>query len=57
MTAIETQMANRTVVIVTHRPPRAGHRGRILRLEQGRLTDADGRGRAQDHRAGLAAAP
>jgi ATP-binding cassette subfamily C protein CydD len=58
LTAIETQMADRTVVIVTHRPPlgeRAGRR--ILRLEQGRLTDADGRGRPQDHRAGLAAAP
>jgi ATP-binding cassette subfamily C protein/ATP-binding cassette subfamily C protein CydD len=60
MTAIETQMADRTVVIVTHRPPRgegSGHRRRILLLEQGRLTDADGRGRAPDHRAGLAAAP
>ena len=56
--AIETQMADRTVVIVTHRPPPGERPGRrILRLEQGRLTDADGRGRAQDHRAGLAAAP
>jgi ATP-binding cassette, subfamily C, bacterial CydD len=59
LTAIETQMADRTAVIVTHRPPRGERPGdrRILRLEQGRLTDADGRGRAQDDRAGLAAAP
>ena len=58
LTAIETQMADRTVVIVTHRPPPGERPGRrILRLEQGRLTDADGRGRAQNHRAGLAAAP
>jgi len=57
MTAIETQLADRTVIIVTHRPPRAGHRGRILLLDQGRLTDADGRGRAPGHRAGLAAGP
>jgi ABC-type multidrug transport system fused ATPase/permease subunit len=60
MTAIETQMADRTVVIVTHRPPRgagSGHRRRILLLDQGRLTDADDRGQAPGHRAGLAAAP
>jgi thiol reductant ABC exporter CydD subunit len=59
-TAIETQMADRTVVIVTHRPPRGAASGpgrRILLLEQGRLTDADGPGRAPGHRAGLAAAP
>jgi len=60
LTAIQTQMADRTVVIVTHRPPRGegpGRRRRILRLEQGRLTDADDRGRVPGHRAGLAAAP
>jgi ABC-type transport system involved in cytochrome bd biosynthesis fused ATPase/permease subunit len=60
MTAIETQMADRTVIIVTHRPPQgagSGHRRRILLLDQGRLTDADDQGRAPGHQAGLAAAP
>jgi len=58
MTAIETQMADRTVIIVTHRPPRGKGSGRALRtvlLDDGRLTDAGAR--PQDHRAGLAAAP
>jgi ABC-type transport system involved in cytochrome bd biosynthesis fused ATPase/permease subunit len=58
MAAIETQMADRTVVIVTHRPPRgdgSGRGRRTLLLDDGRLTDADARTR--DHRAGLAAAP
>jgi ATP-binding cassette subfamily C protein CydD len=44
MTAIETQMADRTVILITHRPPRAG---RILTLDHGRLAAL----------AGLAAAP
>jgi ATP-binding cassette subfamily C protein CydD len=55
MTAIKTQMADRTVVIVTHRPPRSGRALRTLLLDDGRLTDAGAR--PQDHRAGLAAAP
>ena len=55
MTAIGTQMADRTVVIVTHRPPRARRDLRTLLLDDGRLTDAGTR--PQDHRAGLAAAP
>jgi hypothetical protein len=55
MTTIETQMADRTVVIVTHRPPRSGRDLRTLLLGDGRLTDPDARPR--DHRAGLAAAP
>jgi ATP-binding cassette, subfamily C, bacterial CydD len=54
MTAIETQMADRTVIIVTHRPPRA-RRLRTLLLDDGRLIDAGARPR--DHQAGLAAAP
>jgi ABC-type multidrug transport system fused ATPase/permease subunit len=41
MTAIDTRMAGRTVVLVTHRPPPAGHGHRILALDQGRLTRAD----------------
>jgi ATP-binding cassette subfamily C protein CydD len=55
MTAIETQMADRTVIIVTHRPPRASHGRRTLLLHDGRLTDAGAR--TQDRRAGLAAGP
>ncbi len=43
-TAIETQMADRTVILITHRPPRAGQ---ILTLDHGRLAAP----------AGLAAAP
>ena len=59
MTAIETQMADRTVVIVTHRPPRgdSGHRRRTLLLDQGRLDRRGRPGPAAGHRAGLAAAP
>ena len=58
MTAIQTQLADRTVVIVTHRPPRGAGSGRgrrTLRLDDGRLTD--GGAQTQDHRAGLAATP
>jgi len=45
---IDTQMADRTVILITHRPPRAGQAGQILTLDQGRLAIAE-------HR--LAAAP
>jgi ATP-binding cassette, subfamily C, bacterial CydD len=56
MSAIETQMAGCTVVLVTHRPPPPDHGGRILVLVQGRLTRAD-RLRPEDtERAGLGAA-
>jgi ATP-binding cassette, subfamily C, bacterial CydD len=56
MTAIQTQMAGCTVVLVTHRPPPSDHGGRILVLVQGRLTRAD-RLRPEDtERAGLGAA-
>ena len=63
MTAIETQMADRTVVIVTHRPPRSGRGRRTLLLDDGRLTDAGARAarttgpgwrRRHDHRGGAA---
>jgi ABC-type multidrug transport system fused ATPase/permease subunit len=65
MTAIETQMADRSVVLITHRPPRRCHPGRVLALDQGRLTGADDPGQAHDQaqhsprgqRAGLAVAP
>ena len=39
MTVIETQLADRTVVLVTHRPPRTSRAGRILGLHHGRLTE------------------
>ena len=45
---IDTQMADRTVVLITHRPPRAGPAGEILTLDHGRVAIAE-------HR--LAAAP
>ena len=55
--ALEDQMAGRTVILVTHRPPpRAGWAGwatRVLALDHGQLTDADDPVR----RAGLAVAP
>jgi ABC-type transport system involved in cytochrome bd biosynthesis fused ATPase/permease subunit len=56
-TAIETQMADRTVVIVTHRPRSTGHRRRILLLEQGRLYGRTAGAGRRTIRAGLAAAP
>jgi len=59
-TAIEDQLADRTVVLVTHQPPRAGQSWRILALEQGRLTssaDAGDAGEAQARRDGLAVTP
>jgi ATP-binding cassette, subfamily C, bacterial CydD len=43
--AIEGQMADRTVILVTHRPPphlgRAGRPSRVLTLDHGRLTGLD----------------
>jgi thiol reductant ABC exporter CydD subunit len=44
MAALEDQLADRTVVLVTHRPPppgRAGRPTRILILDHGRLTGLD----------------
>ena len=44
MAALEDQLADRTVVLVTHRPPppgRAGRPTRILTLDHGRLTGLD----------------
>jgi thiol reductant ABC exporter CydD subunit len=44
MAALEDQLADRTVVLVTHRPPppgRAGRPTRILTLDHGRLTALD----------------
>jgi ATP-binding cassette subfamily C protein CydD len=55
--AIEGQMADRTVILVTHRPPphlgRAGRPSRVLTLDHGRLTGLDD----PVQRAGLAVAP
>ena len=54
MAAIKTHMAERTVILVTHRPPPQADRAtRILVLDQGRLSDPGDPGRAQDQRAGL----
>jgi ATP-binding cassette, subfamily C, bacterial CydD len=58
ITAIEDQMADRTVILITHRPPaRASHATRILALDHGRLTSAAGPLMTHDQRAGLAVAP
>ena len=40
MTVLETQLADRTVVLVTHRSPPTGRTSRILALHHGRLTSA-----------------
>jgi ATP-binding cassette, subfamily C, bacterial CydD len=43
MTAIATQLADRTVILITHQPPpRADRAARILALDQGRLSDPAG---------------
>ena len=43
MTAIATRMADRTVILITHRPPpRADRAARILALDEGRLSDPAG---------------
>ena len=53
MTVLETQLADRTVVLVTHRSPPTGRTSRILALHHGRLTStAD-----PVPRAGLAVTP
>ena len=62
MAAIEDQMADRTIILVTHRPPprcwpaeagRAGRPARVLVLDHGRLAGTDD----PVQRAGLAVAP
>jgi ATP-binding cassette, subfamily C, bacterial CydD len=57
MTVIDTTLADRTVVLVTHRPPSTGPGRRILALHHGRLTGADDPDQAPGRRAGLAVAP
>ena len=57
MTALATQMADRTVILITHRPSRAARADRILALDHGRLTGADDPDRARNPRAGLTVAP
>ena len=43
MTAVATRMADRTVILITHRPPpRADRAARILALDEGRLRDPAG---------------
>ena len=58
ITAIEDQMADRTVILITHRPPlRHGHATRMLTLDHGRLTGAADPLLAHGQRAGLAVTP
>ena len=59
-TALDDELADRTVVLVTHQPPRAGQSWRILALEHGRLAssaDAGEAGEAHVRRDGLAVTP
>ena len=54
-TVIETQMADRTVVLITHRPPsRAGRTTRVLVLDHGRLARQDERSQARGQGPGQA---
>jgi len=58
ITAIDNQMADRTVILITHRPPaRADHATRILALDHGRLSCMADPLLTHDQRAGLAVAP
>jgi ATP-binding cassette, subfamily C, bacterial CydD len=57
MTVIQTELADRTVVLVTHRPPRTDPACRIMALRHGRLTGADDPDHAPGPRAGLAVTP
>ncbi len=58
MTAIGNRMADRTVILITHRPPpRTGRFARILALDHGRLSDLEQLGAAPGQPAGLAAMP
>jgi len=42
MSAIETQLADRTVILITHQPPRAGPASQVLTLDHGRLATPAG---------------
>jgi ATP-binding cassette, subfamily C, bacterial CydD len=58
MAVLATRMADRTVILVTHRPPpRAGRAARILALDQGRLSGSEYPSGMPGQRAGLAAVP
>jgi ATP-binding cassette, subfamily C, bacterial CydD len=57
MSVLETQLADRTVVLVTHRPPPPGRGRRVLALHHGRLGGADDLGHARGQRAGLTVTP
>ena len=58
MTAVEDQLADRTVILITHRPPlRADHVTRIVALDHGRLTCVADPLLTHDRRAGLAVTP
>jgi ATP-binding cassette subfamily C protein CydD len=54
---IRTQMTDRTVVLITHQPPRPDDASRILTLENGRLTRPGDPRQAPDQPSRLAAAP
>ena len=61
LAALDDQLADRTVILITHQPPpRAGRTARVLVLDQGRLSPVDAPGEARVQRAlqgGLAVVP
>jgi ATP-binding cassette subfamily C protein CydD len=57
MTAIRTRMADRTIILISHQPPRADRTARIMALDHGRLSGPDDAGGTPGHQAGLAVVP
>ena len=52
LAALDDQMADRTVILITHRPPpRPGRAARVLTLDHGRLSPVDAPGQARAQRA------
>ena len=52
LAALDDQMADRTVILITHRPPpRPGRAARVLALDHGRLSPVDAPGQARAQRA------
>ena len=58
LAALDHQLADRTVIIITHQPPpRDGRTTRVVALDHGRLSPVDAPGEARAQPAGLAVVP
>jgi len=58
LAALDDQLADRTVILITHQPPpRDGRTTRVLALDHGRLSPVDAPGEARAQPAGLAVVP